>query len=612
MCGILGKAGSQSRVDRDVFERAAKALAHRGPDGFGSHFSDGVALGHLRLSIIDLGGGAQPLYNEDRSICLVHNGEIYNYVELRDQLEAHGHVFRTGSDSEVIVHGYEEWGELVFGKLRGMFGIALWDSNRAALLLVRDRLGKKPIYYVERPGDLAFASEVKALLKFPGVETELEESAIEDYLRWKVVPGEDSAFKGIKKLLPGSILTFENDQSQISRYWEVSMQQDDKNLSDEEWKERLESELREAVRIRLRSDVPLGVFLSGGIDSGSVVALAAEESGGSLSTYSIGFKDEGLNELPLAKLVAERYGTDHTEILVENHAIDDLEKLAYYLDEPFGDPSALPTYVVCREARKYVTVCLSGDGGDEFFGGYSRYRHALAATQRYDWIPRPLRSLAVSCVRPWYNEKWKGWGELRRIESATPGARYVEMMSAFSGVERRALLGRGGGSDRELAGYFDRNPSYLHGMMQMDQENYLPDDILVKVDRMSMMVALEVRSPLLDSEVVGLANRAPDHVKLRDGNGKWLLRHLMKDRLPREVMEGKKRGFGLPICNWFRNDLKDFLRDALASKDTRISRVVDPKVVSRLVDAHQAGGRDLSERLWVLLMLELWMRAYGV
>lgn len=617
MCGIAGMVAPNGQaVDAALLRRMTDALRHRGPDGEGFHVAPGVGLGHRRLSIIDLEGGAQPIFNEDGSIAIVFNGEIYNYRELTSELSRLGHAFKTHSDTEAVIHAYEEWGPACLDRFIGMFAIALWDARKAELFLARDRLGKKPLFYRIDDGRLAFASELKSLLIDGAFRPRLDLHAVDGFLTFGYVPGDRCIVSGVEKLPPGHWLRWRNGHIEARRYWapEFSPQRD---VSEKEWLERLESTLRDAVRLRLRSDVPLGVFLSGGVDSSAITALACEELGAATKTYSIGFREREHDELPYARQVAQHFKTDHHELVVEDRDIGVLEEIAYHLDEPFADPSSLPTFYVCREARKHVTVVLSGDGGDELFAGYSRYGDSLRYAKA-DLAPAPLRramggvALALTPTRVW------GRGLIERLSQSGP-TRYLSQMSAFSLAERRALWGA---SRREMAGagvelfspWFERYaPADLLAALQgCDQTNYLPDDILVKVDRMSMRHSLEARCPILDHRVVELANSLPSSLKRQGSEGKLLLKRLLAKRLPSAILERPKRGFGIPIRKWFRSALQDYARDWLLGPSAKIVDTLDRGAIQAVIDTHAAGMRDFSRRIWTLLMFEHWRRRYGV
>ncbi|NOT02891.1 MAG: asparagine synthase (glutamine-hydrolyzing) [Phycisphaerales bacterium] len=618
MCGICGMSFREpGRVDANVLARMTSALAHRGPDDDGTFLDDHTGLGFRRLSIIDLTGGAQPMFNEAGSIVIVFNGEIYNYVELVPELKARGHRFATVCDTEVVLHLYEDHGPDCVRFLNGMFAFAIWDRPRKRLFIARDRLGERPLFYHfdAATGGLRFASELKALVHDPAVGRGLSVDALDDYLAYGYVPTDRCIFDGASKLPPAHRLIWEDGRIVVEPYWRIQF--DPQPIADEDaWIRECESRLRDAIRIRLRSDVPLGVFLSGGVDSSAMVALACGESAAPLRTFSVGFQESEFDEMRYARLVADRFQTDHTEIEVTDRDVSVLSDLAYYLDEPFADPSALPTYYVCREARRHVTVCVSGDGGDELFAGYSRYRHALEH-QRWDRITRlGIKQLcgAVGSVMP---RHYPGAGFLQR--TAAGGAdRYFAQCAKFLPNERRRLF------RPEFAAHVQDRPRlferyFANGrvddlvtrLQHADQETYLVDDILVKVDRMSMKQSLEVRVPFLDHTLVEFVNRAPSDWKLRRGVGKYPLKRLLAAHLPPELLTRRKMGFGLPIKHWFRGSLDAYARDHLLSADTHCTRWIRPQAVAEVLADHQRGGRDLSRKVWALLLFELWCRRFN-
>jgi asparagine synthase (glutamine-hydrolysing) len=633
MCGICGivHRDPEFPIDPATLDSMMDTLAHRGPDGRGVHVAGGVGLGHRRLSIIDLTGGAQPMYNEDRSIAIVFNGEIYNYLELIPELRARGHQFASVCDTEVIIHLYEELGPECVERLNGMFAFAVWDGRTRSLLLARDRLGKKPLYYATVGDRLVFASELKALLGDPAFRAEVDVAALDDYLSYGYVPGEECILRGVRKLPPGSILEWRDGRLEVRRYWSPSWAQsdgaaradgaarpDDAARTDiDEWSADLLELLRDAVRVRLRSDVPLGVFLSGGVDSSAIVALASGCTTQPVRTFSVGFEETDYSELAYARMVAQRYGTRHTEIIVRDHDLGVLPDLVYHLDEPFADPSALPTYYVCREARRHVTVCLSGDGGDEVFAGYARYAQGIRHARWERWVRLAGRPM-VGAVAQVYPRRLPGRGAIERMR-ANGAHRYALQVGLFPEAERRALLRpelqdhlhATGALFEPLFRATQRAP-LLSVMQHVDQRTYLPDDILVKVDRMSMMSSLEVRAPLLDYRVVERVNAAPADFKLRAGEGKYVLKRLLEPLLPGEVLHRRKMGFGIPLRHWFRGRHESTLRERLLAPDARLTRWLEPEAIRAVVEDALAGGRDLSRRAWTLLVLEEWCRRFGL
>ncbi len=625
MCGIAGVAHTDPArpVPEPLLRTMCAVMRHRGPDDEGVLVVPGVGLGVRRLSIIDLSGGRQPIANEDGTVHVVLNGEIYNFQELRAGLEAKGHQFRTHSDTEVIVHLYEEQGADCVSALRGMFAFALWDARRQRLLLARDRLGKKPLHYALRPDRLLFASEMKSILADPEIPREVDPVALDEFLTFEYVPGERTMFRAIRRLLPGHRLLWERGTLRIDRYWEPEWTPlEGRPVAD--WCEALRHELREAVRLRLISDVPLGVLLSGGIDSSTLVALMRQVTNGEIRTFSIGFEDRSYDELAYARIVAQRFGARHEEFIVRPDAVDLATQLVRSFDEPFADVSAIPTFLVCRMARRRVTVALGGDGGDELFGGYDAYL-AQRAAGYYERIPTSVRQWwlapAVRRLRPQPQKK----GLVNRVKRFVEGydhpapighARWMAFLSSseksalYTSAFRRELQGRTGYEPAmELATrYAHLDP--LARAMAMDVAMYLPDDILVKVDRMSMAASLEVRAPLLDHRVVELAARIPSSMKVHGWQTKWILREAMRELLPPEILTKPKQGFSIPIKNWLCGELRDLLRATLDAARLRQHGYVQPAVVGAWIEDHVAGRANHAHRLWPLMMLELWHEQY--
>jgi asparagine synthase (glutamine-hydrolysing) len=591
-------------------------MRHRGPDDEGFHVEPGVALGMRRLSIIDLSTGHQPIHNEDRSIWVVFNGEIYNYRELRGALEAAGHRFSTSSDTETIVHGYEEWGDAVFSRLRGMFGIAVWNSRTRTLVLARDRAGIKPLYYGESGGRLFFGSEAKCVLANPEIDRELDPAALDHFLAYLYTPRDRAIFRGLRKLPPGHLLQVHDGRVDVRRYWQVPVVQTFRG-SEAEALDLLEQTLGDAVESHLVSDVPLGAFLSGGIDSSVVVALMAQRSSRPVKTFAIGFDEERYNELPHARRVAEHLGTEHHEMIVRPDALGILERLIWHFDEPFADSSAIPTWYVSQIAGQHVTVVLSGDGGDELFGGYDRYLPHPRVTSFDRMLPGIGRALAAATWRA-LPHGMRGKNFLRHV-ARDPQGRYLDSISFYHRDERDALLSadvkaRLEGWDAEA--HFRQPFGRLSGlpltaqMMAFDFETYLPEDCLTKVDRMSMAHSIESRVPLLDHLVVEFAASLPVSMKIQAGRRKHLLKQLAFRLVPREILDRPKQGFGVPIGHWFRGSLRDVFGDILKSPTTRQRGYFDSAFVDRLLDEHLSGRRDHSLRLWQLLVFELWHRQY--
>lgn len=627
MCGLVGYFDTRGRreIDRDLLVRMRDSLSHRGPDGSGSYAMPGVALGFRRLAIIDLAGGHQPLFNEDHSVVVVYNGEIYNFQELVRELVALGHRFRTRCDTEVIVHAWEEWGEACVDRFRGMFAFGLWDENRQTLFLARDRLGIKPLYYtLLGDGTFLFASELKALLVHPRVPRNIDISAVDDYFAFGYVPDPKCIYRDIAKLPPGHVLTVRRDQPWMSprSYWDVPFRDDGGTIDEAELCDQLIDRLRQAVRLRLIADVPLGAFLSGGVDSSSVVALMAGLSAEPAVTCSIAFGDLDYDESRYASAVSERYRTRHYVHRVDPESFDLVSNLAGMYDEPFADSSAIPTYRVCAAARQHVTVALSGDGGDEVFAGYRRYRWhhyeelvrqraPLSLRQavfgllgrvypKMDWAPKPLRAKTTLQALARSSED----GYFHSVSIVPDGLR----QSMFSVASRRELDGYR--AIEVLHRHFRNAPSdhHLSRVQYADMKTYLPGDILTKVDRASMANSLEVRVPILDHPFVEwTAGLSPD-LKLRGRAGKYIFKKALEPHLSSAILYRSKMGFSVPLARWFRGPLRDRLRTVVASPALDESGMFDSSVVSGMAEQHLTGARDHSVALWAVVMFEAFLR----
>jgi asparagine synthase (glutamine-hydrolysing) len=623
MCGIAGFVDGPSVSAPLSHEQSMTRLRamcgvirHRGPDEEGLWVTDGAALGMRRLSIIDLATGQQPIFNEDRTVWTVFNGEIYNFRELRAELAALGHHFQTSSDTEVIVHAYEQWGADAIRRLRGMFGIALWDDRRKRLLIARDRVGIKPVYYAQSGGRLYFGSEIKSLLCAPELRREVDLQALDHYLSFLYTPGDASIFHGITKLPPGHVLEWEAGRMSVRRYWR---QPADESFTGTEQDAiaQLHTVLRDAVRAHLISDVPLGAFLSGGIDSSVVVGLMSEASGARVKTFSIGFDLEEYNELPHARRVAEHFGTEHHEFVVRPDGVSILDDLIRHFDEPFADSSAIPTWYVSELARRHVTVVLSGDGGDELFGGYHRYLPHPRVVQ-FDRYSTPALRRAAGVAAANLPPGVRGRDFLRHVARDAEG-RYVDSIRYFSTDEKAALLSpdihrRLGGADAEhrLGQRFSRyrHLPWASQMMRFDVDTYMPEDVLVKVDRMSMAHSIESRVPLLDNEVIDFALSLPAHFKLKNGRRKHVLKELAATFLPRDLVDRPKQGFSVPLGHWFRGNLRELFADTLLSARSLSRGYFQPPFVRRIVAEHLSGRRDHTLRLWQLVVFERWHAHY--
>jgi asparagine synthase (glutamine-hydrolysing) len=609
-------------VTTDRLQRMTDAMVHRGPDDAGFFVGDGVGLAMRRLAIIDLATGRQPIANEDGSVQVVLNGEIYNFRELRHDLEARGHTFATHSDTEVIVHLYEEHGASCVERLRGMFAFALWDASSGRLLVARDRLGIKPLYWARHGGSLVFASELKAILQLGELPAQLDWDSVHHLFTFLTTPPDRSIVQGVAKLEPGSMLiASRNGYVSSRRYWRARFEPDH-GRSEDEWVEALREALDDAVRSHMVSDVPLGAFLSGGVDSGAVVASASSASQEPLRTFSIGFRESDFDELEFARLVAGTFGTRHREAVVDPKVIEIVERLAWHLDEPFGDSSALPTFIVSELAGRDVKVVLSGDGGDELFAGYDKYL-VERRERRNRFLPAPLRSLlrAAGNALP---EGATGREMLRHL-GRVGGDRYLDAGTLFREdqqrrlfqPEPRALLANGDAQEplrRYLStldgrGDPDAPAHWLSRLQLLDLETYLPLDILTKVDRMSMAHSIEARVPLLDHRLVELAARIPPELHLKGGRTKHVFKRALEGRLPAAILDRPKRGFAVPLGSWFRGGLGTFTRELLLSETSRQRGIFEPSYIEELLRLHDR-GRPLDLQLWTLVSFELWCRRF--
>jgi len=613
VCGIAGIV----RFDGEpVLENEVRAmcsmLVHRGPDEEGVYLGSGVALGMRRLSIIDLDSSQQPICNEDRSVWVVFNGEIYNYQELRHLLIHRGHRLRTSGDTETIVHLYEEFGPGCVDHLRGMFSFAIWDTAQRQLLLARDRLGIKPLYYVELPHGLAFASELKPLLQLPEVGRSLSWEAIRHLVTFMATPSAQSIVDGVRKLEPGRVATIGGvGDLRVHRYWDVEFRPDEA-ASERDLIDELRDLLCESVKLHEVSDVPIGAFLSGGIDSSAVVATMASMRSEPVKTFSIGFTESEYDELRHARNVAETFGTEHHELVLRPDVVDLAEDLAWFLDEPFGDTSAIPTYMVSKLAAEHVTVVLTGDGGDELFGGYDKYV-TDQQEQRFDRIPRPVRR-ALGAVGRRLPEGAKGKRFLEHL-ALEGSSRYLDASTLFRGQQLRKLFQDDAYEQlsahnpwADALGCLDR--SDLDGLSALQYcalNTYLPLDILTKVDRMAMAHSLEARPPLLDHKLVEFAARIPARFRIHNGSTKYLFKQAMRGLLPDDIIDRPKHGFAVPLASWFRGELAGFARELLCSDRSRQRGLFKIDYIERLIQLHE-GGRNIDLQLWTLVSLELWCR----
>ena len=629
MCGITGifDALSARPVEPATLQRMNESQQHRGPDECGVHIEPGVGLGHRRLSIIDLATGQQPLFNEDRSIVITYNGEIYNYRELIPELQALGHQFRTRSDTEVVVHAWEAWGEDCVRRFRGMFAFALWDRQSETLFLARDRLGVKPLYYAQRPdGIVLFGSELKSLLAYGDFDRTLDPCAVEEYFALGYVPEPRTIYAAARKLPPAHTLCLRRGRraSEPRRYWDVRFT-GAAVMSDADARVELVQRLEESVRLRMISEVPLGAFLSGGVDSSAVVAMMAGASSQPVNTCSIAFDDPAYDETRFAQQVAERYQTRHFVDRVQTDDFDLIDTLASTYDEPFADSSAIPTYRVCQLARRHVTVALSGDGGDESFGGYRRYLYHLGEERLRALMPLALRAPLFGTLGRLYPKADWAPRFLRAKSTFQALARtsvnaYFHSMSLFREDMREALFTAD--FKRRLAGYNAREVFHRHAanvdtedplalIQYLDLQTYLVGDINTKVDRASMAHGLETREPLMDHPLVEWLAALPRHLKVRGAEGKWLLKSAMEPHLPHGVMYRPKMGFAVPVARWFRGPLRARVRAALLEGELGRTGYFEPAYLDHLLDAHQSGRREYSGPLWALLMFEAFLRQGG-
>jgi len=630
MCGIYGAMDFEKRGApiTELLSRMASVIEHRGPDDSGQYAAPGIGLGMRRLSIIDVAGGHQPIANEDETVWLVMNGEIYNFQKLRSDLEKKGHRFQSQADTEVIVHLYEDEGPGFFKFLRGMFGLALWDVKRERLILGRDRIGEKPLYIRREPNRLVFASELKSILQLDNVPRRLNLAALQEYLALGYVPAPLTLFEGIEKLLAGHFLIAEKGQTAIHKYWEVPIGEVEEH-SEEEWLAQIRTKLLETVKMQLISDVPLGAFLSGGIDSSTIVALMAQLTGGAVKTYSIGYEGDQAyyNELPYAKVVAETFATDHHEIVVKPEVSDLLPKLIWHLDEPIADSACLTTFLVSRLARESVTVILSGVGGDELFGGYRRYL-GESVQRWYRFVPGPVRrKLLPALFRRIPQDRTSAWKDYARYAAAfmktadeDPAVRYMSYVTLLSPPAQDALLvseakssSKGNGTAAvALLRYFAqcKTTDPLSRTIFVDLKTSLPDDLLALTDRMSMAASIECRAPLVDFELVEMASRMPSQFKVRGLNMKYLLKKAVAPWLPREIIDRKKRGFGAPIGGWLRKELRPLTLELLSEGQVRQRGLFQWPAIRQLITAHEEQRSDHTDHLFALIALELWCQAF--
>lgn len=633
MCGICGWIEFSQQAELAVAERMNASLAHRGPDDAGVVLLDNAAIANSRLSIIDLASGHQPIANQNESCWIVFNGEIYNFHDLREQLTTKGYRFSTRSDTEVILHAYEEWGIDCVSRLRGMFAFAIYDRRQEAsgngdrgastrLILARDRVGKKPLYYYYDRKRFIFGSEIKAILAHPSVPRRVRHNAIPLYLTYGYVPAPDTMFDDIYELPPGHSLMVQDKQVVMRQYWQVpapGTRTTHVGLCEQEYIDRLRQLFEHAVRVRLISDVPLGAFLSGGLDSSLVVAIMSRLMNQPVKTFAIGFSDEpSFNELKYARTVADRYGTDHHEFTVSPDAIDLLPKLVWHYDQPFADSSAIPSFLLAQMTRKHVKVVLTGDGGDELFAGYERFAAARLA-EAYRRVPRFVETAAAQLIAA-LPESTSYSGFARRARRFMQGAplplseRYLEWVGIFGKNAIRELFAGPVGVDPvdHFRRYFDpgQNDDATGQLLSVNMKSYLPGDLLVKTDRTTMANSLEARCPFLDQELLEFASTIPTGLKLKGMTTKYILKRAFEGFIPDRIVHRKKHGFGVPVGRWFRTSLRDYVRDTILSPDALGRGYFREEALRRLLEEHQSGKRDHGHRLWSLLTFEMWHRVF--
>jgi asparagine synthase (glutamine-hydrolysing) len=618
MCGICGFINNQQSVENEptLLKKMCEVMIHRGPDEDGYYLKNNVALGHRRLSIIDLSSGSQPMSNDNKSIWIVFNGEIYNFPEIKKALVNKGFSFKTRSDTEVIIKAYEAYGIDLLQHLNGMYAFAIWDENKKRLMLARDRMGKKPLYYYVSKQQFIFASELKAILLHPEVRRDINIEAVDKYFSLGYVPSPLTIFSDISKLRPAHYLLYQDGRVNIEQYWDVQYGQNGNPRSEDDYIDELEEILQKAIKRRLISDVPLGAFLSGGLDSSAVVALMSKISNEPVKTFTIGFSEQTYSEVNDAKCVADKFHTDHQEFTVETNAIELLPKLIWHFDEPFADSSAVPTFYVSKMAREHVTVILSGDGGDELFAGYWRYIWQ-DKFNKFKKIPRYLREqlLGKFAQSLPFNAKGKNYlleiSQLEKKQNLELLQIYPYIKSDIYSHEFKTELKHFDHAE-SLIHYWENMPvsPQLSRMQYFDTKMYLPEDILVKVDRMSMANSLETRAPLLDYHLVEFAAKIPAELQMKDGKGKYIFRKMASRILPAQILTKKKQGFAIPANEWFKTDLYDYAYDLLSTDRFRNRGYFNQKNVELMLREHRRGRRDYSNWIWTLIIFELWYQTF--
>lgn len=619
MCGICGKINFDPShlVRQEEIKKMADVINKRGPDDQGFYLNNNVGLGFRRLSIIDLESGHQPLSNEDGTIWIVFNGEIYNHLILRERLQQKGHQFKTNTDTEVIVHLYEEYGNECVKHLRGMFAFAIWDDNKSKLFCARDRFGIKPFFYFLDNNKFVFGSEIKCILCDPDISDSMSIPMLDQYLTYGYSSQDGTIYQNIKKLEPAHFLEIHHGgKSTISRYWDIQYTPD-YSKSEDDWCQLLEDKLSESVNMHMMSDVPLGAFLSGGIDSSSVVSLMSKYSSNPIKTFSIGFKEAEFNELQYAREIAQKYNTEHHEQIIEPESVSLLPKLVDMYDEPFADASAIPTYFVSKFAREYVTVALSGDGGDELFAGYDEYKK-IENISKYNILPNSVNRHLWGFIHNSIPQGVKGRGATYYLSK--PKESLPAYISIWHISERKKLFrkeyweGIKEKTAESIRSKFfgeESSSDYIFNMQKMDMQRYMVDDVLTKVDRASMLNSLEVRVPLLDHEFAELTFSIPSELKTKNKIKKYILKKAMKDYLPKSIVAHKKQGFALPLKLWFKSDLNEYVNDTLISTSSPLYEFLDPTYVSKIINDHNKGMRDFNRKIWSLLFLNQWLLSKG-
>jgi asparagine synthase (glutamine-hydrolysing) len=624
MCGIAGFISKNKNATvaerRALLDKMCRSIVHRGPDEQGMTVENRAALGMRRLSIIDLASGQQPIFNHDKTKFIVFNGEIYNYRELKKDLEKRGHKFKTNSDTETILLAYEEYGADCVHHLRGMFAFAIWDESRESLFIARDRVGKKPLFYsFTAQGNFVFGSELKVLLAHGEISREIDFAALDAYLTFAYVPEEFCIFKNVEKLAPGSFLIFKNGEIKIEKYWDFDYTPATEIKSETEYVELLREKLKESVRVRLISEVPLGAFLSGGVDSSAIVAMMSQILDQPVKTFSIGFNEDSFNELKYARVAAKHFETEHHEFVVTPDLVEIVDDLVGHFDEPFADSSALPTFMVSKMAREFVTVVLSGDGGDELFAGYTRY----VTDKKRSGLEKLPGAFRRNLLRPLSESLPHGAKGKNYLYNASLDAvdRYIDSISHFGKLKKNELyatkfrqnlngsFGSGAENYQKIAAH-SGSENAVDRLLYLDSKTYLPSDILTKVDRMTMAASLEARVPLLDHELIEFVQKIPAHLKLNGTETKYIFKKALEPVVPREILYREKQGFGVPINEWINKQLKERIHAELLEKRTLERGYFEAKYIETLLDEHAKNRRDHSHALWILWMLELWHRQF--